>query len=141
MNGVALDDQVERADDAHGGEHEENNERSVHLAAAPEKRGGGNHDVGKGNREQELPAKGHELVVAETRKGATHPHIHEKEDKNLGKQPEGPLNEGVDLREKEKGDAHRGDDRADRGQNEPAKNGFVSDAVPNHPQAGGDEQN
>src|SRR6266852_8236550 len=140
VNRMALKDQANCTDDAHGGEHKENNQRRIHLRAPPKNRRSSEHDIGERDRQKQLPAEGHELVIAEARERAAHPDVNEEEDENLGEQPERALDECVDIWKREKEDAQCGDDRAHRGKNEFAEDRFVAHAVPNDPQAEGEEQ-
>src|SRR5216683_2297929 len=140
VNRMALKDQANCTDDAHGGEHKENNQRRIHLRAPPKNSRSSEHDIGERDRQKQLPAEGHELVIAEARERAAHPDVNEEEDENLGEQPERALDECVDIWKREKEDAQCGDDGAHRGKNEFAEDRFVAHAVPNDPQAEGEEQ-
>src|SRR5229473_5591925 len=140
VNRMALEDQVNCADDAHGREHKENNQRSVHLIAPPKEGRSGEHHVGERGRQEQLPAEGHELVIAEARKRAAHPDVDEEEDEDFGEQPEWALDEGVDGGEKQEGCSECGDDRSHRGKNEFAEDRFVAHAVPDDPETKGEEQ-
>src|SRR6266478_1370465 len=140
VNRMALEDQANCASDAHGRERKENNQRSVHLIAPPKEGRGSEHDVGERGRQEQLPAKGHELVIAEARERAAHPDVDEKKDEDFGKQPEGALDECVHGGEEQEGRSQCGDDRSHRREYELTENCFVAQAIPDNPQAKGDEQ-
>src|SRR5262245_27154705 len=48
----------------------------------------GDNDVGNGQRQQKLPAEGHQLVIAEARQCATDPYIQKDEEENFEREPE-----------------------------------------------------
>ena len=48
-----------------------------------------NHNIDDRQRNQNLPAQIHQLIVAETRQRPAHPHEKENEKENLSKQEDG----------------------------------------------------
>src|SRR5260370_1870234 len=93
-----------------------------------------------GKGEKQLPADIHEMIIKEAWQRSAHTDIDKKKHENLGEQPERPLDEFIDLRKIEEGRARGGEGQADGRQNEPAKDCFVAKAVPNDPQAEGDQK-
>src|ERR1700720_4705200 len=114
--------------------------RGAFMLVAPQQNDrGGDHNVRERNREEQFPAEGHQLVITETGQGAPHPDIDEEEKENLAQEPEGALNEFVDEWEGYQNRADHGEYRAEAGEDDAAENGFVADAVPDDPEAEGDE--
>src|SRR2546427_11216689 len=82
------------------------------------------------NRQQQFPADGHELVVAEARQRAPHPDVHKQKNKNLGEKPERSLDKRVHSGREREQRRERAESRADDREHNPAEHGFVWESVP-----------
>src|SRR5438270_244376 len=85
---VALGDKVDRS--GHTDSAKDDEEYLVkHLAVPPDGHDKTRDDnIGNGQRQQEFPAKGHQLVVTEARQSSANPDVNEHENENLGREPE-----------------------------------------------------